>query len=325
MAARRMSAAVIVLGACAAAAFGQYPGSVRSGSPFAIPVADPVTPSIPPAATDLPSFLPVPEARMAPEKPCLPCPNAYHPHHVYLPEQGVEWRTGGCGGECGPCRLAWLSTAFFFGCAKDLGDISRGFAYGVRLGGGYWFSDAKTTGVDLSFFNTHDTYRAVEWFGRTTTSPVTFTTADANIRSELLSYEKWRFDGLVGYRYVQLHEKLTVFTPTLIADIAARNEVHAAQVGVLAEYRIGSYFTEIMGKLAVGRNGDSITVNGVRFTDGVICWMPELGIRCGYELGQGCWGTLGYSFLYMSNVERPGRGESDFFVHGLLVGIEWQF
>ena len=312
-------------GSLAATAWGQYPGSVRPATRLALPVSDPLNLSIPPAVTELPPVLAEPKATVTPTTSGLPCPIDYQPHHAYLPDQGVMWGTGGCDGECGPCRQAWLSTAFFFGCLQDLGDVTRGFAYGVRVGGGYWFSPDKTTGVDLSLFNSHDTYKEVLAVGTMTTSPVTLTTADANYRSELMTYEKWRFDGLVGYRYLQLHEKLTVFTPTTITDTAARNEVHAAQVGVLAEYRIGSYFTEMMAKLAVGRNSTAVTVNGVRTTDSVLCWVPELGIRCGYQLGQGCWGTFGYTFLYASNVERPGRSESDFFLHGLLVGIEWRF
>src|SRR5262245_45792497 len=325
IAARWIPAAVIVLGAFAAAAFGQYPGSIRSVSPAVPSGSDIPTSSSPPRASELPPLLPAPQCPVELSAPCYPVPTEYHPHHVYLPDQSLDWATGGCEGECRPCRPAWVSAEFFFGCVKDLDDVSRGFAYGVRLGGGYWFSDAKTTGLDLSFLNTHDTYREVNLDGSMTTSPVTATAVDVNLRQELLTYEKVRVDGLVGYQYVQLHEKVTVFTPLFLADVSARNEVHAAQFGVVANYRIGSYFSEVVGKLAVGHNSGSITVNGVRMNDGGLCWLPEFGLRCGYQLGEGCWATMGYTLLYLSNVERPGKGETDFFLHGLLFGIERRF
>jgi len=323
MAARRLPVAVIVLGACASAAFGQYPGSVRSVSPLMTSGSDFPTLPAPPRVSELPPVLtePCPTA----PTPCHPVPTEYHPHHVYLPDQSLDWAGGGCDGECRPCRRWWVSTDFFFGCVKDLDSISRGFAYGFRVGGGYWLSDAKTTAIDLNILNTHDTYREVHPDGSMTTSPITVTSVDMNVREELLTYEKVRVDGLVGYRYVQLHEKVTVFAPSFIADVAARNEVHAGQLGVLATYRIGSYFSEVVGKLAVGHNAGSIGVNGVRMTDGGMCWIPEFGLRFGYQLGEGCWATMGYTFLYMSNVERPGRGDDDFFLHGLLFGIEWRF
>ena len=123
MAARWVSA-VVVLGACAATAWGQYPGSVRPATRLALPVSDPLNLSIPPAVTELPPVLAEPKATVTPTTSGLPCPIDYQPHHVYLPDQGVMWGTGGCDGECGPCRQAWLSTAFFFGCLQDLGDVT---------------------------------------------------------------------------------------------------------------------------------------------------------------------------------------------------------
>jgi hypothetical protein len=323
MAARRMPAAIIVLGACAAAAFGQYPGSVGPVPPAITSGSDSL--GLPPRVTELPPLLPAPQCPVVPVAPCHPVPTEYHPHHVYLPDQSLDWATGGCDGECRPCRRYWISSDFFFGCVQDLDGISRGFAYGVRVGGGYWFSDAKTEGLELGLLNIHDTYREVQPGGSMTTSPVTVTTVDLNLRGELMEYEKVRVDGLVGYRYVQLHEKVTVFAPTFLVDESARNEVHAFQLGALANYRIGSYFSEVVGKLAVGHNAGSVTINGVRTTDGGLCWVPEFSMRAGYQLGEGCWATLGYTFLYLSNVERPGRGETNFFLHGLLFGFERRF
>jgi Putative beta barrel porin-7 (BBP7) len=324
MAARWMPAAILALAAWSTAAVGQY-HAAGGPVPPATSTSDAPTLPAPPSVTELPPLLAVPAPVGAPQRPCLPCLTEYHPHHVYLPECSPDWGAGSCDGECRPCRRAWVSAAFYFGCMKDLTDINRGFAYGVQIGAGYWFDDTKTTGIEASIFNTHDTYHAVQLDGTLVTSPVTYTSTDVNLRSELWEYEKVRVDGLIGYRYVQLHEKLTVTTPTFLSDVSTRNGVSAFQVGSVADYRVGSYFAEALFKLAFGRNSETVSINGVRTTDGTMCVIPELGVRIGYQLGQGCWGTIGYTFQYMSDVVRPDRGETDFFLHGLVVGFESRF
>ena len=47
--------------------------------------------------------------------------------------------------------------------------------------------------------------------------------------------------------------------------------------------------------------------------------------RIAYQLGESCWGTLGYNSLYLSNVNRPGEFDSHYFIHGLTIGVEKRF
>jgi hypothetical protein len=177
----------------------------------------------------------------------------------------------------------------------------------------------------VGFFNSHNTFNSFLSPTTLDNSPITLTTADVNLRSELFGHDKFRFDGLVGYRYVQLHEKLFVGNPTVRTDLDVRNNISAGQLGALGEYRYGAYFAEALAKVAVGRNSETVNVNGVRFLDNTVSVIPELGLRIGYQLGEGIWGTLGYTFLYFNHVERPARGDTDYFLHGLTIGFESRF
>ena len=54
-------------------------------------------------------------------------------------------------------------------------------------------------------------------------------------------------------------------------------------------------------------------------------FVPEFGARAGYQIGEGVFWTVGYTFLYLNTAARPGRGDTDFFLHGLTVGLECRF
>lgn len=333
MPARRWPVIALLLGAWATAC-GQDPVGVTAPSPYT-GVAEVGTGNVPepaaqtrtPPVTELPPFLAVPATPVVapPRRPCHACPNDYHPCHVYLPEGDPDWGAGGCDGECHPCRLNWVSADFLCVHTKPLGDVDRKQAYGLRFASGHWFGPDRTLGVDASFLNVHDTYHEFEAGPSIVNSPLTVSAFDLNGRAEVMTEERWRVDGLAGYRYVQLHEKLFVGNAAFVADLSDRNEVHAAQVGAIATYKYGAYFHEIFGKVGLGRDSETLTVNGARETDSTMTAVGEFGMRCGYQLGEGCWFTLGYDLLYVSRVARPGRGETDFYLHGVSVGFEKRF
>jgi hypothetical protein len=333
MAARRTPVVALLLGACAAAC-GQGPVPVEPASTPArlAPLAPgevtvvPAQPT-PPPVTELPPFLavPAPVTASPPRRPCHACPNDYHPCHVYLPEQNPDWGAGSCDGECAPCRLNWCSADFLCLKTKPLGDIDRKTAYGLRLGGGHWFGPDRTLGVEASFLNVHDPYHAIETGPTIVTAPLTVTSFDVNGRMEVMEVGCWRVDGLAGYRFVSLHEKLFVGNANFVSDLSDRNTIHAAQVGAVATYKFGAYFHEIFAKVGAGRDSETVTIDGARATDGTLTVLGELGVRCGYQIGEGCWFTVGLDVLYLSAVARPSRGETDFYLHGVSVGFEKRF
>jgi hypothetical protein len=278
-----------------------------------------------PPVTELPPFLVVPPAPVAPRRPCHACPNEYNPSHVYLPDQNPDWGAGSCDGECRPCRMAWANVDFFCGKTDPLGEVDRRWSYGCRVGGGHWLSADRTVGAEFGLFNLHDSHHVIVAGPTIVNSPITFTTFDANLRVEILSHERFRVDGLAGYRYARLHEELFIGNAAFITDLDAKNHLHAGQVGAVGTYRFGAYFCEVLGKLAVGPNDQVLTANGVRTSENVVSILGEMGGRVGYQLGEGCWGTLGYTLFYMSNAERPRSGDAGWFLHGLTVGIEARF
>jgi hypothetical protein len=247
------------------------------------------------------------------------------PNHVYLPEANPDCGAGGCDGECHPCRRAWINLSFLLACSQNLGDIDRSLECGFQGGAGYWLSDAKTLGVEASFLNVYTPHHEV-YFDTLINSPLTVTTGDLNLRIELLTWDRYRLDGLDGYQFTRLHEDLFVNSLTAPAfDQNVRNRIHAADLGLVLTYKYGAYFCEALTKVGVGRNSEELILNGVRTTNSEMAIVPEFGARIGYQLGEGVFGTLGYTFLYMSNVARPSRGDADFYLHGLTVGMECRF
>ena len=131
-----------------AAALGQEPPVLPPPSqPAARLVPLPVSP------TDVQSspLLQVPASPLETRPPCRPCPNEYHPSHVYLPEQSPDC-SGGCDGDCHACRRGWFNAAFFIGKSQNLDNVERRYIYGLQAGGGYWFDDERSVGIDLGYF-----------------------------------------------------------------------------------------------------------------------------------------------------------------------------
>ena len=133
-------------------------------------------------------------------------------------------------------------------------------------------------------------------------------------------------DGLVGYRYMQLHEKSLTSDGTFVQDRTDRNEVNCGQIGLVGTYRVGSYFAEATTKLALGRNEQTRRLNGVQTTSAELALIPDLGVRLGYQIGEGAWLTLGYEFLFLTNAVRPAIADTQtFFMHTAIVGVELRF
>jgi hypothetical protein len=275
--------------------------------------------------TELPPFLVVPPAPGCPRRPCHPCPNEYHPTHVYLPDGDPDWGAGSCDGECRPCRLSWCHADFVCGKADGLDGVNRRVSYGCRAGTGRWLDTGRTLGAEVVLFNLHDNHHVEELGPTLVNSPITFTTVEANVRTEVLTHERYRVHALAGYRYARLHEELFIGNAAFVEDNDTKNHLHAAQVGALGTYRYGAYFCEVLAKVGVGTNRQVLVVNGVRTTDDVVSGIGEFGTRAGYQIAEGCWATIGYTLIFLTNMERPREGDAGFFLHGVTLGFEARF
>jgi len=154
-----------------------------------------------------------------------------------------------------------------------------------------------------------------------------------------------RIDFLAGYRYARLNEGLRIleeldetgfFAPPQQFEVRdsflTQNDFNGGEVGVRGEWTTGRWSLDLLGKLALGSVRQRVAINGS--TDLTIVGMPpeptetggllalstnignyeqnrfavipELGATLGVQLTQRLRGTVGYSFVYWSNVVRPG-------------------
>jgi len=198
-------------------------------------------------------------------------------------------------------------------------------------------------------------------------TPRRFWGADANVRySEPLEFVVFsRMTLLAGVRYLDLNEKLliaenevdvpdTVGNPgnitTLQDNFETRNRFYGAQVGVEFESRVGPVVVTFLGKVAVGRTQQVVTISGasaVTEPDGTVTFdgtrgllvqptnlgrisrnqlgvVPEVGITMAWEFNEYVRVSLGYNFLYWSNIVRPGD-QIDTIVNVGAVGDPGQF
>lgn len=204
----------------------------------------------------------------------------------------------------------------------------------------------------------------------------------------------WRVELLGGVRYLKLAEEYSVTTSSpdlgpgpvnvfVTQDIFdAANDFYGAQLGLRARYQAGNFIAGAAVKVAVGVMHQSVDVAGGlatnQFTIPVVSYaggyfaqptnigshtrnvaavVPEASLNVGYRLASWLSIIAGYTFLYASNVARPGEqidrtvnptqslsfggpvgkplvGEarprfrfegSDFWAHGLSAGLALQF
>lgn len=168
--------------------------------------------------------------------------------------------------------------------------------------------------------------------------------AEGNAVMALANPGPWRLDLLGGIRYLNLSEGLsfrtsspdlppgptTVFTTRDVFD--TDNDFYGVQIGARGRYLWGRFTAEGTLKVALGAMRQHADVAGAFtsnfFTPGtvrtfpggvfaqatnigshrrdVIAVVPEAGINIGFRLTNWASLVLGYTFLYASNVARPG-------------------
>ena len=150
------------------------------------------------------------------------------------------------------------------------------------------------------------------------------------------------------------------------------NNFHGAQLGAVWTYRECDMWLDFVGKVALGNTHADVTIDGSttvtdvagnvvttaegllarstnigRFEDDEFAVVPEVGITLGYAMTCGLHATLGYRFIYWSDVLRSGDqidlnvnvsdplvgatrpavpfATTDFWAQGLNVGLECRY
>jgi hypothetical protein len=182
--------------------------------------------------------------------------------------------------------------------------------------------------------------------------------------------------GVAGYEGSTLNPGSSLS----IADhFGARNEFIGGQVGARAGYQQGRVGVDATVRLALGENHEGLDVignttlgrpgagpvapggllalasNSGRFTQDRVNFVPEVGVKVGYQMTSWLRASVGYDFLYMTDVLRAGdqvsldvnprqvpsslnfnRGggpiqpgplvrETDFWAQGLTFGLELRY
>jgi hypothetical protein len=167
--------------------------------------------------------------------------------------------------------------------------------------------------------------------------------ADANVRTRLCCDSWYRVDLLGGFRYVGLDESLRISEDLqvlespggriLLADqFKTENRFYGGQIGVDSQFRYGRWVFDARTKLALGATHEVVDISGAtlninptfgtslqpggllaapsnigRFSQNRLAFMPEVGLNVGYQVTDSLKVYMGYDFLYLSSVVRPGN------------------
>jgi hypothetical protein len=150
------------------------------------------------------------------------------------------------------------------------------------------------------------------------------------------------FDVLVGYRYLSLREDLNLTAvstdlgtglQTVLADqFATHSQFNGGQLGARLEWQREQLALELSGKLAMGVNHDVADINGATvatppggppatFANGILTapsnrgsqnsdrfsLVPQVGVKLGWNVTPWLRATVGYDFVYWTEVARPGQ------------------
>jgi Putative beta barrel porin-7 (BBP7) len=207
---------------------------------------------------------------------------------------------------------------------------------------------------------------------------------ELNLRGRLVDTDTFRLALLGGFRYVSLQESLDLnthfdFVPLAFGissdtfdSFGTRNRFYGGQIGLAGEMNRDRWVFGAQAKVALGSvnqrinitgsntvtdpfNGAVTTPGGIfsaasnmgEFNRSVFCVVPEVGLTMGYQVTRNLTATVGYNFLYMSNVVRPGdqidRGinfaapangptrpsagfnSTDFWAQGINFGLQFRY
>jgi hypothetical protein len=203
----------------------------------------------------------------------------------------------------------------------------------------------------------------------------------------LANDDAFSLTALGGFRYLDLEESLRIdilgnFPPPppppflLTHDrFGTRNQFYGGQAGVRGETRMGSFFAYLTAKVALGDMVEHVTATGIaiqppatvgggffvqnsnfgrRSSDELVV-IPQVSGQIGMDVTANIRVHVGYDFLYVSDVVRPGDqidrrvnfsqqafpvstgvlvgppvpaplfNHSDFWAHGISFGVTFQF
>lgn len=299
-----------------------------------------------PVQQEMPLLIPpVRSIESTPAPYCKSCDDekaakGFDKNRLYLPESNPGERQPPC--PCMPLGKLWLDAAYLYGTTKQDGEAETEFRSGLKVNAGGWLDRCQNVGVQASFFFLNggdDTLLPAIPFANALAIRDKTSVWGANVefRRNLFCEDDRRHDLLIGYRYLNLGDKFSAGPATL----ETANNMHLAQIGWTGEYRTGSLYADLTGKIGLGVNtqgADGIVFGGVA-ADGTrsrFVAVPEAEAKVGYQWSDMLRAFVGYQFLYANDVVRPRslfrgtangdpRATSDFWMQAIQVGVEARF
>jgi hypothetical protein len=173
-----------------------------------------------------------------------------------------------------------------------------------------------------------------------------FAGGEINILSNACCGPRYRVDLLAGFRYFELNDALSIdessaVVPNALGIISNRflltdqfdtsNRFFGGNVGVKGEVRLGNFYSDFTGKVAIGGSQEVVTINGSttivvpggaafnspggllaqpsnigHYTHKTFAVLPEAGIDVGYQITKNIRVYAGGTFLYLSHAARSG-------------------
>lgn len=183
---------------------------------------------------------------------------------------------------------------------------------------------------------------------------------DLNFIHNVSNSSGLRFDLLGGLRYINFQENLYFNTSSpsvgpiffgyynTFDQFLTYNNFYGGQIGLKTSYDINRWYFNATTKLALGATWENVSANGATFTNiggfasapgGLFsapsnigsqtreqfAVVPELNLNAGYRIRPWASVFVGYSFLYISAVARPGQQLSHSINPSQSSGITGQF
>jgi hypothetical protein len=170
--------------------------------------------------------------------------------------------------------------------------------------------------------------------------------AESNLRCEVCRCDCFHLDLLAGFRYLELDEALHIDSVSTVAAtvpvfggtsvfaadrFGTQNQFYGGQLGAEAEFHWGRFFLDLSAKVALGDMVEQVNTGGTtlvvtpsgtrmsllggflalptnigHFHQDSFTAIPELGFNIGCQLTHHLRAYVGYTFLYVSDVVRPG-------------------
>jgi hypothetical protein len=152
---------------------------------------------------------------------------------------------------------------------------------------------------------------------------------------------------------------------SVVDHFGTRNQFYGGQIGAQLQFTTGRWIFDGIGKLAIGSTHETININGDtaifplnanpvflsggnyatlqsgHYSSNKFAVLPSMQLRVGYQFAPCLRGTLGYNFMYLSNVVRPGNqidntfdgvshptvpfAQSGYWTQGITIGLQLIF